>query len=273
VIRITDSRLSSLRPVLIKYQVTIDERIENNISEVNDIMLICTKLSIEVMPRTNVRLVIQLPSTLPRPTSYNFFLNAWIVVVNSGSEVPKAMMVAPITEGARPNNSAMLILLLTSSLDEITTKNIETRNLSETRILSFLYITVMSSIPTIFAGVFTVKNTNNEIRTKPSNKLTLPVWSMNKGISDEIKRNLVRLSKTLRLKINFLFLLIITAKPSTIVMLATFEPRMLPRARLPSPRDAALIDTNSSGSEVESERRMKPADISLIPMTFDNFIT
>jgi len=51
--------------------------------------------------------------------------------------VPKAMMVAPITEGAKPNNSAILILLLTSSLDEITTKSIETRNLNKTNILSF----------------------------------------------------------------------------------------------------------------------------------------
>jgi len=71
-----DSRLSSFLPVLTKYQVTIDARIENRINDVNDITLICTRFIIEVMPSISVRLVMQLPSTLPNPTSNKFFLKA-----------------------------------------------------------------------------------------------------------------------------------------------------------------------------------------------------
>lgn len=77
----------------------------------------------------------------------------------------------------------------------------------------------------------------------------------------------------MRLKRIFLRRLIITANPRIIVKLATFEPRTLPIAKLPWLIKAAFNATTNSGREVDKDNKMNPADISLIPKTFDNFIT
>lgn len=193
-IKISDSRLSSRRPVLIKYQVIIDESIENRIKEVKDIMLSATLLKIEVTPNTRVKLVMQLPIILPKPTSNKRFLKAWIVVISSGNEVPSEMIVAPITDGGTPSKPAIPTLLSTSSLDEKITNDMAIKNLTITTNLSLLYMTVISSTLETLVGVLTLKNINKETSIKPRSRLTWPVCRMNKGIKDEIKRNSIRLS-------------------------------------------------------------------------------
>ena len=50
---------------------------------------------------------------------------------------------------------------------------------------------------------------------------------------------------------------------------ATLEPRTLPTERPPSPPREATMETESSGSEVMTERRMKPAAIWDSPMALD----
>jgi len=57
--------------------------------------------------------------------------------------------------------------------------------------------------------------------------------------------------------------------PRIIVRFATLEPRTLPTERPPSPLREATMETESSGSEVMTERRMKPAAISDRPMALD----
>ena len=50
---------------------------------------------------------------------------------------------------------------------------------------------------------------------------------------------------------------------------ATLEPRTLPTESPPSPAREATVETESSGSEVMMERRMKPAAISDSPRALD----
>ncbi len=95
---------------------------------------------------------------------------------------------------------------------------------------------------------------------------------MNRGITEEIKRNctssLVDSAAT-----EIAVLLRRTANPIIIVRFATLDPRTLPTDSPPSPMDAAMVETESSGRDVVTDNRMKPAAICDKPRTLDKTMT
>ena len=96
----------------------------------------------------------------------------------------------------------------------------------------------------------------------------MPRWTINRGIIDEMKRNCT--SSLLDCPFNVIvFLATSNDNPRIIVRFATLEPRTLPTERPPSPPREATMETESSGSDVMTERRMKPAAISDSPMALD----
>ena len=69
------------------------------------------------------------------------------------------------------------------------------------------------------------------------------------------------------------FLLRRMANPRIMVRFAMLEPRTLPTESPPSPAREATMETESSGIEVITERRMKPAAISDRPKALDKAST
>ena len=70
-------------------------------------------------PSMSVMLVMQLPNRFPRARLTSLCLSAWIVVANSGKEVPRPIMVAPMIDVGSPTVSAMSIELSTATLESV----------------------------------------------------------------------------------------------------------------------------------------------------------
>ena len=100
----------------------------------------------------------------------------------------------------------------------------------------------------------------------------LPRWTINRGIIEEMKRNCTKSLLDCPFKA-MVFLAISIASPRIMVRFAILEPRTLPTESPPSPAREATMETESSGSDVVTERRMKPAAISDKPMAWDMIIT
>ncbi len=96
----------------------------------------------------------------------------------------------------------------------------------------------------------------------------LPLWKMNSGIIEEIKRNCTSSLLDCPLRV-IVFLASNIDNPRIIVRFATFEPRTLPTESPPSPSREAIVETESSGSDVVTDRIMNPAAISDIPRALD----
>jgi len=96
----------------------------------------------------------------------------------------------------------------------------------------------------------------------------LPRWTINRGIIEDMKRNCTSSLLDCPFKV-IAFLEISIANPRIMVRFATFEPRTLPTESPPSPAREATVETESSGSDVTMERRMKPAAISDSPRALD----
>ena len=96
----------------------------------------------------------------------------------------------------------------------------------------------------------------------------LPRWTMNRGMIEEMKRNCTSSLLDCPFRV-IVFLAISIASPRIMVRFATLEPRTLPTESPPSPAREATVETESSGSEVMMERRMKPAAISDSPRALD----
>ena len=96
----------------------------------------------------------------------------------------------------------------------------------------------------------------------------LPRWTMNRGMIEEMKRNCTSSLLDCPFRV-IVFLAISIANPRIMVRFATLEPRTLPTESPPSPAREATVETESSGSEVMTERKMKPAAISDKPRTLD----
>ncbi len=60
------------------------------------------------------------------------------------------------------------------------------------------------------------------------------------------------------------------ANPMIIVRFATLDPKTLPTDKPPSPPNAAIVETESSGKDVATDNKMKPAAISDKPKALDN---
>ena len=109
----------------------------------------------------------------------------------------------------------------------------------------------------------------NRIRsTIPNTGPRLPLWKINRGIIEEMKRNCTSSLLDCPFKV-IDFLAISIANPRIIVRFATLEPRTLPTESPPSLPREATMETESSGSEVMTERRMNPAAISDSPIARD----
>jgi len=80
----------------------------------------------------------QLPKILPRAIPNKRFFKACIVVASSGKEVPKAIIVAPITDGGKPRDWAIPTPLSTTILDKNKIKPIAIKNLIIMKLISFL---------------------------------------------------------------------------------------------------------------------------------------
>ena len=85
------------------------------------LMLMVKVDATKVIPRINVIFMKQLPMILPNASSKCPFLTAPILVDNSGTLVPKATTVAPMTTGGMPTLSARIDDDSTIKLAQITT--------------------------------------------------------------------------------------------------------------------------------------------------------
>ena len=70
------------------------------------------------MPNMSVILVIQLPRRFPNAILCSPCFKAWIVVANSGNEVPSPMIVAPMIEDGNPMKSANSTELSTAMVEK-----------------------------------------------------------------------------------------------------------------------------------------------------------
>ena len=102
----------------------------------------------------------------------------------------------------------------------------------------------------------------------PKTGPSVPRWTIKRGIIDDMKRNCTSSLLDCPFKV-IVFLASNIDNPRIIVRFATLEPRTLPTERPPSPPREATMETESSGSDVTTDRRMKPAAISDSPMALD----
>jgi hypothetical protein len=235
-------------------------------------MLTSENESSDDTPRIRVMFVMQLPSRFPRAMLTYPCFRAWMVVASSGKDVPSPMIVAPIIDEGNPMKSAISMELSTANLDKRIISATPAMNLMLTAArFSFLFgvgFSFVGAVFSVFREIVTPKYANNVSSTMPSTGPRLPLWTMNRGIIDEMNRNCTSSLFDCPFSV-IVFLASSIASPRIMVRLATFEPRTFPTESPPSPPRDATTETESSGSEVMIERRMKPAAISDSPMALD----
>ena len=115
------SILSSLRPVVKKYQETIVIPITKKRRVENIFMFTATGESRSTMPRIRVMFVRHDPMVVPIAIVWCFVFIAVSDTESSGREVPIAIMVAPITDSAMPIIDETLDVEDTTKVDDIIT--------------------------------------------------------------------------------------------------------------------------------------------------------
>lgn len=206
----------------------------------------------------------QLPNKFPKAIPNKCFLRAWIVVANSGRDVPNPIIVAPMIDGANLNESAINIALSTTNLENKIIKPTLIRNFETATAKSIFFVFSIGFISSVFFEIINPKYPNSNSKTRPRTGLRVPLWTIKRGIIEDMKRNWINsfwdspFNKTA-------FLLKITAIPIIIVRFAMFEPKTFPAAKPPSLLIVERTETDNSGREVTIESKTKPAAIS------DNF--